>query len=98
MVYGGILSVTHSTFIFLSIHINPQARGQYLAVCDMQKYKFVFSDCECSNFESETDEGAVLAAKQSLQMMHKVNPHIRYVMVARIVVKGCYSIIGRHEL
>lgn len=64
----------------------------------MQKYKFVFNTCECSNYASDTDEKAVEAAKQSLQMMHKVNPHIRYVMVAKVLVKGCYYVVGRHEL
>lgn len=98
MVYSGILSVTHSTFIFLSIHINPQARGKYLATNIMARYKFVYSNCECSSFTCETNEQALLAAKESLHVMHSLNPHIRYVMVARIVVKGCYSVIGRYEL
>lgn len=98
MVYSGILSVTHSTFFFLLIHIKPKARGQYLATSLMAKYKFVYSNCECSNFTCETNELALEAAKESLNVMHSLNPHIRYVMVARIVVKGCYSIIGRHEL
>lgn len=98
MVYSGRLSVTHSTFIFLIIHIKPQARGQYLAVSLMTKYKFVFNTCECSNCSYETNEQAVEAAKQSLVVMHKVNPHIHYVMVAKVLGGGHYSVIGRHEL
>lgn len=90
--------MTHSTFIFIIIHIKPQARGQYLATSVMAKYKFVYSNCECSNFTCETNEQALEAAKESLNVMNSLNPHIRYVMVARIVVRGCYSIIGRHEL
>lgn len=97
MAYSGRFNVALSTFLFLFIHIKPQARGQYLAVCEMQKYKFLFNTfVSCCN-ESETDEVAVLAAKESLRLMHSVSPCVRYVLVARVLGGGLYSIVGRYE-
>lgn len=97
MAYGGRFNVTLSTFLFILIHINPQARGQYLAVCEMQKYKFFFNTFVSLNNTSETDGAAVLAARESLGLMHSVNPCVRYVLVARVVSGGLYSVVGRYE-
>ena len=97
MAYSGRFYVTLSTFLFIFIHIKPQARGQYLAVCEMQKYKFLFNSAACCNNTSETDEAAVEAAKESLCLMRKLNPCVRYVLVARVLGGGLYSIVGRYE-
>lgn len=98
MAYSGRFNVALSTFLFILFHINPQARGQYLAVCEMQKYKFLFSNCATQNYQCKTEKEALEAAKESLRVMSVLDASIRYVMVAKVLGGGYYSIIGRHEL
>lgn len=97
MAYSGRFNVTLSTFLFLFIHIKPQARGQYLAVSLMAKYKLVFNTCECSNLTCASNKQALEAAKTHLDVMRSLNPRIRYVMVAKVIGCGRYSIVGRYE-
>lgn len=98
MAYSGRFNVTLSTFLFILIHINPQAGGQYLAVCEMQKYKFLFSNCATQNYCSKSKKEAIEAAKGSLQVMHALDSGVRYVVLAEVVGRGRYSIIASYGI
>lgn len=98
MAYSGRFNVTLSTFLFLFIHIKPQARGKYLAVCEMRKYKFLFSNCATQNYCSKSKKEAIVAAKESLRVMHALDSGVRYVVLAEVVGRGLYSIIASYGL
>lgn len=95
--YGGKVWCDALHKFFLNIHIKPRGGAIRHSLSIMAKYKFIYSSGAVCNYTCAKDSEALEAAKGYINTMRKLNPRISYVMVAKIIGKGRYSMIGRHE-
>lgn len=85
------------TFFYI-IHIKPRGGAIRHNLSIMEKYKFIYSSGDVCNYTCAKDSEALEAAKEYIITMKKLNPHISYVMVAKVIGKGRYSMVGKHEI